>query len=149
MKYMLIVDCQADRDLVEEAICKDVESLREDGEAHNNRLADRLEALAFVPVPEATPNAPDQASDDPTALPLVAQLIEAGRAQTAATQQQVIAGLQRDLDRSQACLQLITASIQELCDQPWVPNPREIQAALYPTREQVERRAQLLWTARQ
>lgn len=146
MKYMLIVDCQADRDLVEEAICKIVESLREDGDAHNDRLADRLEALRMVQVP---PTTPQEASDDPTALPLVAQLIEAGRAQTAATQQQVIAGLQRDLDRSQACLQLITAGIQELCDQPWVPNPREIQAALYPTREQVERRAQLLWTARQ
>lgn len=148
MQYMIVFD-EWDRSLIDETITDQVQRLRQDGDAVNDRLADRLEALRMVEVPPTTPQDADQASDDPTALPLVAQLIEAGRAQTAATQQQVIAGLQRDLDRSQACLQLITAGIQELCDQPWVPNPREIQAALYPTREQVERRAQLLWTARQ
>lgn len=140
MQYMIIFDEQ-DRALIDDTLADKVRSLREDGDAVNDRLADRLEALRMVEVPPATPQDVDQASEAVSASPLLAEIIHAGMSQTAATQQAVIDGLQQDVARLEACLRLIRSGIEELYSHPWNPRSFHVLGALYPDRYAIEQTA--------
>lgn len=141
MKYMIVFD-ESDKLLIDNTLADAARLLRDDCEDRYGDLATRLEALAIVPVPEDTPIEADQATGAVEPMPLVASLIHASMSQTAATQQALIDGLQWDIDRLQATLQLITNGIYELCSHEWTPNVKAILAALYPSSEDVTRHAE-------
>lgn len=145
MQYMIVFDGW-DRPLIDETITNKVERLRQDGDAVSDRLADRLEALRMVEIPPPTPQDVDQASEAvrrsrEETTPLMAQIIQASTSQTAATQQAVIDGLQRDVDRLEGCLHLIRSGIEELYSHPWNPRSFQVLGALYPDRDAIEQTA--------
>lgn len=131
--------------LVDDALSKEVEASREDGDPCFEDSIARLESVATElsrqSIATDTPGTDDQATGDPEGLPLVAQLIHANAMQTAEAQQRVIDSLQWDVDRLQAALDLSQGRVFDLCDGEWMPTTRAILRALRPTREEIERRA--------
>lgn len=134
--------------LVDDALSKEVEASREDGDPCFEDSIARLESVATElsrqRMATDTPEADDQVTGDPEGLPLVAQLIHANAMQTAEAQQRVIDSLQWDLDRLQATLQLVTSGVNDLCDHDWAPGTRAIMRELYPDRDRIERRARII-----
>lgn len=136
MKYMMIIGAE-DKDLVEGELSEAIERLREDGDTRNSRLADRLEALRLVEVPEGTPADADQASEAVSGSPLLAEIIHASMNQTAATQQALIDATQWELDQANAERDLVNARMNELLSGDFMPMPRAIINALYPSVERI------------
>lgn len=141
-EYRVFLD-DRDKTLVEEAIQENIDSMDNDGNACFRDPIARLNAITFQPV---------ESNQDPqqleAELPLVAQLMHASHEATNAASQAVIDSLQWDVDRLQAQQQLITSAIHKLCDGKWMPTTGALLAALFPTRDAVERRARSLRQAR-
>lgn len=72
--------------------------------------------------------------------PLVADLMEQSMRQTHAVTKSVIDLLEHRAERAETALQLVREAVQDLYSDVYLPNPRFVLSALYPSEEAVKER---------
>lgn len=82
-----------------------------------------------------TPTAAELEQAGTEATSLMIRLMQQNAKDAAYTANAVAEGYKRDLDKARAELACVRQVIEELCAKPWVPNPEQIRAALYPREE--------------
>jgi ABC-type phosphate/phosphonate transport system ATPase subunit len=80
----------------------------------------------------------DMAGMDPAASELVVRIMQQNAKDAAWTTNELLHAYKSQAEHAEAALALIRDRIGALLDGPWMPTSHAIDAALYPSREQVE-----------
>lgn len=81
---------------------------------------------------------------DARADDLIIQIMTVNAENSYKLSQQIDGNYRDQITRLEAKLNLIQTNVTNLCIQLWVPNPRDILEALYPTHEQVDEAVEYL-----